>query len=105
MFVFAKSSLFSQGIKNLLDAEPGLDVVGWEADPTTAIKKIGETKPDAILYIAENSCARPSFSAEHLLKLGVKAKIVELSLDDASVYVYQGEQLTVTEIGDLVSAI
>lgn len=105
VFVFSRRSLFSQGIKNLLDAETGLTVVGWESDPEAAVRGIEATRPDAVLHITDGVSEGPTLTSESLIKLGIKTKLVELNLDDTHVYVYLSEQLTIREICELVNVI
>jgi DNA-binding NarL/FixJ family response regulator len=105
IFIYSSRSLFSQGIKNLLDAEPGLEIVGWETDPEKALRCIGEVKPDVVLLVTRSTSTRLWLDGQRFLRAGVKAKIVEVSLDDSNVCVYRGEQQTVTQVGDLVRII
>lgn len=105
VFIFSGRTLFSSGIKNLLDAEPELTVIGWETELEEAVKQIQNMQPDSILIITK--CLSDCFMADgqHLMKAARKAKIVELNLENNNVCVYSGEQFTIKEVGDLVRVI
>lgn len=105
VFIYSSRSLFSQGIKNLLDGEPELDVIGWETDYEEAISRVQTLHPDAILIVTKgaSTCLQPE--GQRFLQVGGKARIVELSLEDSRMQVYSGEQLTITEVKDLVRVI
>lgn len=105
VFIYSTRSLFSQGIKTLLDAEPELDVIGWETDAEEAAGRIEQMKPDAILVITRDSSSGLSSDEQLFLRAGGKVKIIELNVENSNVRVYCGEQLTITEVGELVNAI
>jgi DNA-binding NarL/FixJ family response regulator len=105
VFIYSSRSLFSSGIKNLLDAEPELAVVGWETEGDEAVSRIQEMKPDVILVVTKGSPDCPMSDGQRFLRTGVKAKIVELNLEDSNVCVYSGEQFTIQEVADLARAI
>ncbi len=105
VFIFSNHSLFSQGIKTLLDAEASMEVVGWETDPVKAVACIQIMQPDAILVISKgrSNCLTPD--GRLFLRAGGKAKIIELQLDDNNVSVYCGEQVVIQEVSDLIRMI
>jgi len=107
VFIFSNRSLFTQGVDRLLEQEPGLEVVGWEADPDEAIRCIRNTQPDVVILTGEDATPRPSANAVRLFRegLGTKIKIIGLNLQDNTIYIYHGEQREVQEVGDLVKAI
>ena len=105
VFICSSRSLFSEGVKALLDPEPELEVVGWEADVAAAIQQVLALQPDAVLIITNSSLSQTVNTGQQFLRAGVMAKIVELDLDDSSVCIYQGAQQPIRATGDLVQAI
>ena len=107
VFIYSNRTLFSSGIKNLLDAEPELAVIGWETDQEKAVERIQEMQPDAILVVTDQRLVRlsPAGRTTFLEEIGGKGKIVELSLEDGNAYVYSGEEFRIEEVGDLVRRI
>ncbi len=105
VFIYSSRSLFSQGIKSLLDGQTQLDVVGWETDPDEAIRQIQAVQPDTILIVTRgaSTCLLPE--AQRLLSAGGRTLIVEVSLEDNRVCLFYGEQFTILGVGDLVKAI
>ena len=105
IFIYSARSLFSQGIKTLLDAQPELEVIGWETTLEEASQRVQQLQPDAILLVKKGSLSPGLSEGEHLLRASGRATIVELNLEDNNVCVYSGEQLAIHEIGDLVRVI
>lgn len=105
IFIYSSRSLFGQGIKSLLDAEPKLDVVGWETELDEAIRHIQDSQPDVVLLLTQSSSDCNLSDGQRFLRAGIKAKIVELNLEDSNVCVYRGEQQTVKEVDELVRII
>jgi hypothetical protein len=105
VFIYSSHSLFSQGIKNLLDAQPELDVIGWETNVDKAVKCIQEIQPDAILVVTKGTSLDLQAEEQRFLRAGRKIKILELNLEDNNMCVYCGNQLTIREISDLVKVI
>jgi DNA-binding NarL/FixJ family response regulator len=101
IFICSNQCLFSQGIKTMLDERPGLVVTGWECDPDLAVRRIIETRPDAVLIISTRENGLPRLDGQSLLREGVKAIIFELNLQDNRVCVYRGEMRKVDEVKDL----
>jgi len=106
VFIYSSRSIFSQGIKQLLDEQPDLDIVGWETDPKTAIRRIEELAPDTILMVRKNECSELLPGVWCLLRaVAGKARIVELNAENNTVHVFWGEQCAISELGELVSLI
>jgi len=104
IFICSNRSLFSEGIKTLLDEQPDLVVTGWECDPDRALRRIREIQPDVVLLVNSGN-KRSCIDGKGLLQAGVKAVIVELNLNDSRVVVYRGELQTVEGVGDLVRVV
>jgi len=105
VFICSGRSLFSSGIKTLLEAEPDLRVIGWESDVDAACQSIQALQPDVILIVAEDASSSPLSGRQCLLKAEGKTRIIELNVQDRRVYLYTGEQITIQEVEDLVRAI
>jgi DNA-binding NarL/FixJ family response regulator len=98
-------SLFGHGIKALLDAEPELEVVGWESEIEAVINRIREFQPEAVLVVYDGSPNSAALSGKQFLSAGIKVKIIELNFDDNIMCVYSGEQIDVTDVNDVIKAI
>ncbi len=105
IFIYSNRSLFGQGIKNLLDAEPKLDVVGWETELEEAVRCVQNLQPDVVLILTQCSSPHVLSDGQRFLRAGVETKIVELSLEDSNAYVYRSEQQPVHEVSELIRII
>lgn len=105
ILIFSARSLFGQGIKNLLDAEPECEVIGWETDAEEAVKHIQELQPDVVLVV--NKCPSDSLisDGQRFLRAGGEAKIIELNLEDRNGCAYVSKCFAIQEVGDLLKAI
>ncbi|MCC6615101.1 MAG: hypothetical protein IT320_16610 [Anaerolineae bacterium] len=105
VFICSGRALFGSGIRQLLDAQADIDVIGWESDVELACQRIQEMQPDVVLVVAEGSSGCRMSDRQRFLRAEGKTRIIELDLEDRKVYVYTGEQLTIKEVDDLVRAI
>ncbi len=64
IFIADSHSLFREGLRALLDAEPGLEVVGEAEDGIEAIQKVDTLKPDIIII----NSTLPKMSGSSIIK-------------------------------------
>ena len=106
IFIYARHSIFSQGLQQLLDAQPNFEVVGWESDPQAAVRCIEEVVPDTILIVHKNDRPDRLPEAWYLLRAVVgKTRIVALNAENNQACVFWGEQCAVSELGELMRLI
>ena len=105
VLLFSSHTLFSEGIKNLLDSEADCEVIGWETNIDDAVKRIQELQPDAILVINLGSSSAFMSDGQRLMRAGKTAKIIELNLGNPDACAYYGEWRMIREVEDLVRAI
>ena len=105
IFVLSGPSLFGNGIEKLLGGESGLEIVGREADPRQAVRRIRECHPDVIV-IADGE-GETGLEAEllRLVREGFPMSIVEVHLATNTVCIYWGEQQPIRAVGDLVNTV
>ncbi|QPC80943.1 hypothetical protein G4Y79_14640 [Phototrophicus methaneseepsis] len=105
VLIYSTRSLFSSGIKTLLDAEPELTVIAWETDAEEVIKRIHEMQPDVILVMVKGPSDAIMSDEQRFVRAGGKTKVIELNLEDSNVCIYSSEQIAIKEIQDLVRVI
>ena len=103
VFMLSNLPLFSQGVELLLCREPGVEIVGRENDVEQAIKRINELKPDVVILDNDLQAADPAPIAVRILE-HTQTKVMGLSLQGNTVYIYQKEQRTAHSIADLIAA-
>jgi DNA-binding NarL/FixJ family response regulator len=105
VFILSCHPLFGQGVEILLRQEPGLEIVGREADVDQAVEHIHELRPDVVIF--DNNDPEVDFRpvVMRILRKGLGTKIIGLNLRDNTLCIYRGEQRVLKEVKDLVEAI
>lgn len=89
-------TLMRQGLKTILDLEPGLRVVGEAADGESGVQLALELKPDVVLMDVQMPSAKgaPSLNGvqatAELVRQWPQAKVIILTTFDRDDFVYQG---------------
>ena len=105
VFVLSGPSLFGNGIEGLLCEEPGLEIVGREADPRQAVRRIRECHPDVIVIGDGEGVTGLDAELLGLVREGFRMRIVEVHLTTNTLCIYYGEQHPILEVGDLVDTV
>ncbi len=103
VYMLSHLPLFSQGVQALLCREPGVEIVGRETDVEKAIEAINALKPDVV--ILDNDLQAGSLAPVALRLLEeTQAKVIGLSLQSNTLYIYHKEKRVAHDIGDLMEA-
>lgn len=107
VFIFANQAMFAQGVMSLLAHEPGLEVIGCEADLEAALRQLRETQPDVVIVAQKEATLAPALDAiaTRFLAEELHSKIIALNLHDNTICIYQREQRVIKEVADLLAAI
>ncbi len=105
VFILSTHPLFSQGVESLLRHEPGLEIVGWQADVDNAIERIKELQADVVILDSGDLACNLTPAVMRILREGGGTKVIGLNLQDNTMCIYRGEQRVVKEVKDLVEAI
>ena len=82
-------SLFREGLKRILNMEPGLRVVAECGDGETVLKLCRELRPDVVLLDINMPIASGVEAIESLFKEMPEVKVVILSIHDDESYVFE----------------
>jgi DNA-binding NarL/FixJ family response regulator len=93
--------MFGRGLESLLRENAQLDIVGQETDIKHALERIRELQPDVVILDSDES----DLEVAHLLKVSPAIKIIGLSLQNNSLYVYRASQRVTRGVSDLMDAI
>jgi len=105
VLVVAESSLFEEGIEELLRQEPGLEIVGLETEPGQAIARIRECQPDVVVFTDGEGATGLQAELLHMVREGFHMRIVEIHLATNTLCIYCGERQSIREVRDLVDAV
>ena len=105
VFIFSRHPLFGQGVERLLRGEPGLSVVGLEADANKAVEQITALNPDVIILDSSDPHCDPAPIFMHVLHLARRAEIVGLNLSDNVACVCDIEHRLVSDVSDLLDIV
>jgi DNA-binding NarL/FixJ family response regulator len=105
VLIVSDGSLFGEGIKGLLRQEPGLEIVGREADPEDAVRSIRESHPDVIILTDGEVATGLGLELLGMVREGFRLRIVEVHLATNTLCLYCGEQQPIREVRDLVDTL
>jgi DNA-binding NarL/FixJ family response regulator len=105
VFMLSHLPLFSQGVEALLCREQGVEIVGRETDVEKAVERIKELEPDVVILDNDLQATDPAPIAVRILGEQTKTKVIGLSLQSNTIYIYRKEQRTAHRIEDLMEAI
>jgi DNA-binding NarL/FixJ family response regulator len=83
-------TLMRQGLKTILDLEPGLRVIGEAADGESGVKQALELRPDVVLMDVQMPHLNGVAATTQLCRQWPEAKVIILTTFDRDDYVYQG---------------
>lgn len=93
--------MFSLGLENLLRQDKEIKILGQETDREKALRKVEDLKPDVVIvYIDDSQVGSRSFIIE-ILRISPTTKVIGLSLQNNSFYVYQVKQGETSSVDDL----
>ncbi len=104
--VFARHSLFTDGITSQLLARPAMFETHFvDAGDINAFRKITEISPSIILVEAMGECISKKNMIARLLDTLPQSVILQLDYDSAFVKIFSSEQRQAHQFGDLVAII
>jgi len=74
----------------ILDAEPGIEVVGEAEDGAAAIRRVSELRPDVVLMDVRMPGMDGIAATEAIVSAGLASKVLILTTFDLDQYVYAG---------------
>ncbi len=83
-------TLMRQGLKTILDLEPGLRVIGEAADGERGVQLALELKPDVVLMDVQMPKLNGVQATAELIRQWPEARVIILTTFDRDDYVYQG---------------
>ena len=83
-------TLMRQGLKTILDLEPGLRVIGEASDGQSGLRLALELRPDVILMDVQMPNLNGVEATAQLCRQWTEAKVIILTTFDRDDYVYQG---------------
>jgi two-component system, NarL family, response regulator DegU len=83
-------TLMRQGLKTILDLEPGLRVIGEASDGESGLQRALELRPDVILMDVQMPRLNGVDATAQLCRRWPEAKVIILTTFDRDDYVYQG---------------
>jgi len=82
--------LLRLGFRMILDAEPGIEVVGEADDGAAAIRRVTELRPDVVLMDVRMPGMDGIAATEAIVAAGLASKVLILTTFDLDQYVYAG---------------
>jgi len=90
IFIVEDQTLMRQGLKTILELEPGMRVIGEAEDGETAIQRVLETRPDVTLMDIQLPRLNGLEATEAICAAWPEAKVIILTTFGRDDYVFQG---------------
>jgi len=104
VYIVSQTSLFAQGIRSLLGAEPSVEILGVESDPARAVESARSLRPDVI--IVEDPAEQGQWERlGPFIRQATAGRIVALNLNHEYVTVYDHQRVEARGQADLLEAI
>lgn len=105
VLILSDQSLFYQGIQNLLEQDAVLDVVDCELSARELVAHIKATRPDAVLLDSDHPPASIASRLMDILHDMRGIRLIGISYQHNTLYVYRGETQNVRDVADLLNVI
>jgi len=104
VYIVSQTSLFAQGIRSLLGAEPSVEILGVESDPARAVESARSLRPDVI--IVEDPAEQGQWERlGPFIRQATAGRILALNLNHEYVTVYDHQRVEARGPADLLEAI
>ena len=103
-YIVYHHGLFAQGVRSVLEARRGVQIVGMEDDVSKALKAVELLQPEVII-VEESTGRHQPMRLGPFLHGASGGRVVTLSLDHDSATVYQRNRMAATDPAELVKAI
>jgi DNA-binding NarL/FixJ family response regulator len=100
-YIVYHHALFAQGVRSVLEAQDGVQIVGMEKNIGKALKAVRSLRPEVVLF-EEPSASKAQWP---FLQLATNGRVVTLSLDHAFATVYDQCRIPASDPADLAKAI
>jgi len=92
VYIVSQTSLFAQGIRSLLGAEPSVEILGVESDPARAVESARSLRPDVI--IVEDPAEQGQWERlGPFIRQATAGRILALNLNHEYVTVYDHQRV------------
>jgi DNA-binding NarL/FixJ family response regulator len=100
-YILYRHGLFAQGVRNVLEKQGGVQIVGMETNAAKALKAVRSLRPEVILVeeSTRNDAQWPFF------QFVATGRVIALSLEHAYATVYEQHRIRASDPADLVKAI
>ena len=104
IFIVYSGGLFAEGIRSLLEELHVAEIVGMERDARKTLRTVRHLKPDVVI-VEETAGKEWSPVIGTLLRQGIVARVVLLSLNHHNANIYHNCRIPATSSANLVKAI
>lgn len=105
VYIISSYLMFGYGLESLLHQEERLKILGQETDAERAIEQIKELQPEVVILYREDTLHSSRAIIVEVLKANPDTRVIALSLQNNTFFVYQATQWITTDPEDLFKAI
>jgi len=104
ILVVSNHAMFARGLESLLNQSPHFQILGQETSAAGAIEQINNIYPDVVIVDSTGTSPEKT-ELRQILQAGAATNVIDLSLTDNNLCIYQASQKTVSSVRDLLEAI
>jgi DNA-binding NarL/FixJ family response regulator len=104
ILVVSNHAMFARGLENLLNRNPQFQILGQETTVAEAIEQIKNLYPDVVILDSTGTSPKKA-GLKQILQAGGDTGVIDLSLTNNDLCIYQASQKTVKSVRDLLAAI
>lgn len=104
IFVLSNYLMFARGLESLLSQHAQLQIVGHGTDIDPALEQINGLQPDVVI-LDSSGFSQEGPEMMSIFQAKEDLKVLSLSLQDNSLYIYQATQKSLQSVDDLLTVI
>ena len=104
IFVLSNYLMFARGLESLLSQNAQLQIVGHGTEIDQAIEQIRSLQPDVVI-LDSSGFSQEEPEVMSLFQAKEDLRVLGLSLQDNSLYIYQATQKSLQSVDDLLTVI
>ena len=105
VLILYRDSLLAQGLESLLRQQKGLETSATQLEEANVEELVRQFAPDVIIVDRDELAEQTAITIGDLLAAGTGTKVIDVSIRNTTVRLYEGRELSEAGFQDLLAAI
>ena len=105
VLILYRDSLLAQGLESLLRQQKGLETSAAQLEEANVEELVRQFAPDVIIVDRDELAEQTAITIGDLLAAGTGTKVIDVSIRNTTVRLYEGRELSEAGFQDLLAAI